>query len=234
MTAASTHNRNTSLRSGWWTFLRLLLGWALVAGLAYYLWTPGDWPTKLLAWVLLALLADECAGWFGYMALALGVLPLISPHAPPEQWFIVLPLIGGALFALLIVKHSGGPFVLPFGAALFVGVILAAAKFGIKIDPSLTLPAHSTFQQMAILPMLGVVLFSFVRQLISMILRWQARRSSGRSTVPKPVQPLSDAQPLPNVPPATDLNLVPETPQNKSVIIDMDLTQPPEKADKTK
>lgn len=98
MTAASTSARNTSSRSGWWT-LRLLLGWALVAGLAYYLWTPGDWPTKLFAWVLLALLADEC--WFGYMALALGVPSLISPTCAARTVVLRILLIDGALFALL-------------------------------------------------------------------------------------------------------------------------------------
>lgn len=186
MTAVSAPARTKPDRSGLWTFLRLLGGWATVAALAYLLWMPSKdwgWPTMLFSWVLLTLLADEFAGWFGYIALALGILPLLHAETAPEQWFIILPLIGGALFALLIMKHSGGPFVLPFGALLFAGTIIGAAKFGVKIDPSLKLPASTTFQHMALLPMLVMVSFSFVRQLISMLLRWQAARRARAAAV---------------------------------------------------
>lgn len=186
MTAVSAPARTKPDRSGLWTFLRLLGGWATVAALAYLLWMPSKdsgWPTMLFGWVLLTLLADEFAGWFGYIALALGILPLLHAETAPEQWFIILPLIGGALFALLIMKHSGGPFVLPFGALLFAGTIIGAAKFGVKIDPSLKLPASSTFQHMALLPMLVMVSFSFVRQLISKLLRWQAARRARAAAV---------------------------------------------------
>lgn len=182
MTAASTPTKQTASRSGWWTFLRLLGGWLTVAALAYLLWMPSQdfgWIKMMFVWVLLTLLADEFAGWFGYMGLALGVLPFLY-SGTPEQWFVVFPLIGGALFALLIMKHSGGPFVLPFGAVLFVGAILASAKFGVKLDPSLKLPASRSFQEAAVLPMLGVVGFSFLRQLISMLWRWNARRRASR------------------------------------------------------
>ncbi|GAA5503322.1 hypothetical protein Dxin01_03079 [Deinococcus xinjiangensis] len=186
MTAVSAPARTKPDRSGLWTFLRLLGGWATVAALAYLLWMPSKdsgWPTMLFGWVLLTLLADEFAGWFGYIALALGILPLLHAETAPEQWFIILPLIGGALFALLIMKHSGGPFVLPFGALLFAGTIIGAAKFGVKIDPSLKLPASTTFQHMALLPMLVMVSFSFVRQLISKLLRWQAARRARAAAV---------------------------------------------------
>lgn len=189
MTAASQTTSSTTARSGWWTFLRLLGGWATVAALAYLLWMPSQdfgWIKMMFVWILLTLLADEFAGWFGYIGLALGVLPFL--YQTPEQWFLVFPLIGGALFALLLMKHSGGPFVLPFGAALFVGAILAAAKFGVKLDPSLKLPASRSFQEAAVLPMLGVVGFSFLRQLISMLLRWNARRKASVTKVAAPVQ----------------------------------------------
>ena len=185
MTAASAPTRKAANRSGLWTFLRLLGGWATVAALAYLLWTPSTecgWPTLLFGWVLLTLLADEFAGWFGYMALALGILPLLHGAATPEQWYIILPLIGGAMFALLIMKHSGGPFVLPFGALIFAGTILGAAKFGLKIDPTLKLPASALFQRMALMPTLIMVSLSFVRQLIAMLLRWQAARRERLAT----------------------------------------------------
>lgn len=146
--------------------------------LAYLLGTPGkdtSWLSLVFAWVLLTIFADELAGWFGYIALALGVLPLLV-HTPPEQWYVVLPLVGGALFALLIIKHSGGPFVLPFGAALFAGTLLGAAKVGAKLDPNLKLVSQPDFQKMALTAMLIGVGFSFLRQLISMLVRWQQRR----------------------------------------------------------
>lgn len=168
--------------SGLWTFLRLLGGWSTVAVLAYLLWMPGEefgWTKMMFAWILLTLVADEFAGWFGYIGLALGVLPFLYAGTP-EQWFVIFPLVGGALFALLIMKHSGGPFVLPFGAALFAGAILAAARFGPTLDPSLKLPVSRSFQEAAILPMLAVVGFSFVRQLISMIVRGSRRRRAAR------------------------------------------------------
>lgn len=177
MTAASVPTRKATNRSGLWTFLRLLGGWATVAVLAYLLWMPSQdfgWLKMVFVWVLLALLADEFAGWFGYIGLALGLLPFL--YQTPEQWFVVFPLLAGAMGAYLIVKHSGGPFVLPFAAALFAGAVLAAARFGVKLDPTLKLPANSAFQQAALMPMLGVTAFSFVRQLVAMIVRGSRRR----------------------------------------------------------
>lgn len=182
MTAASASTHKAANRSGLWTFLRLLGGWATVAVLAYLLWMPAQdfgWLKMVFVWVLLTLLADEFAGWFGYIGLGLGVLPFLTPNLQtPEQWFVVFPLLAGAIGAYLLMKHSGGPFVLPFAAALFAGAILAAAKFGIKLDPSLTLPASRSFQETALAPMLAVTAFSFVRQLTSMILRGNRARKA--------------------------------------------------------
>ncbi len=242
MTAVSASTRARPDRSGLWTFLRLLGGWATVALLAYLLWTPSKdwgWPTLLFGWVLLTLLADEFAGWFGYMALALGVLPLLHGAATPEQWYIILPLIGGAMFALLILKHSGGPFVLPFGALLFAGTIIAAAKFGAKIDPTLKLPASATFQRMAMLPMLAMVGFSFLRQLTFMLVRWRARRKATAAAVapaapvggsasvatPEPT-PTSSAQGAQSAPLGTVVAAaVPQVVATPAARVDVDLTE---------
>ncbi|WP_135229621.1 hypothetical protein [Deinococcus fonticola] len=208
--------------SGLWTFLRLLGGWLTVAALAYLLWMPGEdfgWTKMMFVWILLTLVADEFAGWFGYMGLALGVLPFLYAGTP-EQWFVIFPLIGGALFALLILKHAGGPFVLPFGAALFAGAILGAAKFGVKLDPSLKLPLSRSFQEVAILPMLGVVAFSFVRQLISMIVRGSRRRHEARAarasaatiqTVNTAATPMPSPAPKPVTPPVPAETTLTET-----------------------
>ncbi|MBZ9751433.1 hypothetical protein K7W42_11215 [Deinococcus sp. HMF7604] len=154
-----------------------LLGGVLVLGLlAYFMWTPGEWTTRLLAWVLLTILADEFGGWYGYAGLVLGGLGYFSPVAPPEQWSVVLPLVGGALGGLLLLKHSGGLLVLPFAGALFAGVLVAAGRFATKIDPELTLPGREDFQRTALLALLLGLGISAVRQIVGLVLRAQARR----------------------------------------------------------
>ncbi|GGM04967.1 hypothetical protein [Deinococcus aerophilus] len=169
-------------RNGFLTFLRLFGGWALLLGLAYVMWTPGEWPNDLLLWTLLVVLADEFGGWFGYLGVALGGLGYVSPNPPPAEWLIILPLVGGALTALLLVKHSGGPFVLPFAGALYAGTLLAVARFGTKFDPEMKLPSNDTFLRSALLAVAVGLGFSFVRQLIGLYLRRRAARS--RSAAP--------------------------------------------------
>ena len=168
--------RRRRLRERNLTLLRLLWGLALLGTLAYTLWQPGDWPLKLGLWVLLTLLADEAGGWYGYLGAALGGLPFFSNHAPPEQWWIILPLIGAALIASLVVKHSGGPLVLPFALALFALPILSAQKLGPSLDTALTLPGNPMFQRVA-LGMAAVALaFSFVRQAAGVFIRRRLER----------------------------------------------------------
>lgn len=157
-------------------FLRLFGGVITLLALAYFMWTPGEWPTRLLVWVGLTILADEFGGWFGYIGVLLGGLGYVSPETPPEQWLVILPLVGGALFALLLVKHSGGPLVLPFAAALFAGTLLAVGRFGTRIDPQLTLPGNATFQRTALIAMLAGLALSFVRQIFGIIWRLRARQ----------------------------------------------------------
>ena len=204
MTAASAPTHKAGTHSGLWTFLRLLGGWASVAVLAYLLGVPsGDfgWVKMVFAWVLLTLIADEFAGWFGYIGLALGVLPFL--HTPPEQWFTIFPLLFAALFALLLVKHSGGPLVVPFAALLFIGAIVGAEKLGIKMKIPLALLSNPEFRRAATLPMLAVMSFSFVRQLVGVGWRWQARRRAV-PRAPKPAAPAkSKAVPTPPTAPAT-------------------------------
>jgi hypothetical protein len=156
--------------------LRLLWGFVLLGVLAYSLWQPGDWPQKLSLWVLLTLLADEAGGWFGYLGTALGGLPFFASHAPPEQWWVILPLVGAALIAVLIVKHSGGPLVLPFALAVFALPIFLVQKLGPSLDTTLTLPANQTFQR-ATLGMAGLALaFSLLRQAVGIYLRRRLER----------------------------------------------------------
>ncbi|MGY2892137.1 hypothetical protein [Deinococcus sp. UYEF24] len=169
--------------------LRLLWGFALLGLLAYTLWQPGNWPEKLTLWVLLTLLADEAGGWFGYLGAALGGLPFLSNHAPPEQWWIILPLVGAALIAALIVKHSGGPLVLPFALAVFALPIFLIQKLGPSLDTSLTLPGNPVFQRAALGMAALALAFSFVRQAVGIFLRRRLERpQAGR--LARPLEPL--------------------------------------------
>jgi hypothetical protein len=164
-------------RARFLNLLRLLGGWAVLGALAYAMWTPGEWQNSLLLWVLLVILADEFGGWFGYLALLLGGLGYFSPSPPPAQWLVILPLVGGALMALLLVKHSGGVLVLPFAGVLFAGTLLAVARFGTKFDPTLKLPADDTFLRSALIAMLAGLGFSLVRQLVGLWLRRRERQT---------------------------------------------------------
>ena len=168
--------------------LRLLWGLALLGLLAYTLWQPGDWPQKLGLWVLLALLADEAGGWFGYLGATLGGLPFFSNHAPPEQWWVILPLVGAALIAALIVKHSGGPLVLPFSLAVFALPIFLMHKLGPSLDTTLTLPGNPVFQKTALGMAALALAFSFLRQAVGVVLRRRLERpQAGRVTPPNVV-----------------------------------------------
>ncbi|KEF35127.1 hypothetical protein RDMS_03590 [Deinococcus sp. RL] len=162
-------------RSGLRTALRLLGGWALLGLLAWLMWTPGAWPALLLAWVLLTLLADEFGGWFGYLGVLLGGLAFVAPAPEPAGWSVIVPLVGGALLAALLVKHSGGPFVLPFAAAMFALPLLAVARFGSKLDAGLTLPEDPAFLRSALLGMAVGLGVSLLRQVTTALLRRRAR-----------------------------------------------------------
>ncbi|WP_199776892.1 hypothetical protein [Deinococcus sp. NW-56] len=175
-------------RSGLRTALRLLGGWALLGLLAWLMWTPGAWPALLLAWVLLTLLADEFGGWFGYLGVLLGGLAFVAPTPEPAGWSVIVPLVGGALVALLLVKHSGGPFVLPFAAAIFALPLLAVARFGTKLDPGLTLPGEPAFLRNALLAMAVALGVSLIRQVTEAVLRRRARR---RAAAPAAAVPLA-------------------------------------------
>ncbi|MFC6591230.1 hypothetical protein ACFP81_03760 [Deinococcus lacus] len=143
------------------TLARLAGGILSLLALAYFLVTPGEWTGLLFAWVLLTLIADEFGGWFGYLGVALGALMLSGQS---EASWILFPLVGGALTAALMVKHSGGWGVLPFAAALFALPLLGVASLGDKIDPALTLPAEPAFLQTALTAMLIGLGISLVRQ----------------------------------------------------------------------
>lgn len=175
--------RRRRLRARNLLLLRLGWGLALLALLAYTLWQPGDWPQKLALWVLLTLLADEAGGWFGYAGTVLGALPFFAHHAPPEQWWIILPLIGAALIAALVVKHAGGPLVLPFALAVFALPVLAAQKLAPSLDTTLTLPMNAAFQRASLGMAAAALAFSFVRQLAGVVLRRRLERPRAQRAV---------------------------------------------------
>ncbi|WP_229780674.1 hypothetical protein [Deinococcus malanensis] len=175
---AETRNRGRFL-----DFMRVFTGLTLLGILAFLMWAPGQWPVMLFTWVLLVILADELGGWFGYLGLLLGGLAFLAPGGAPPQWPVIVPLVAGPLMGLLLIKHSGGPFVLPFGGLLFAGTLLVTARFGPRIDPQLTLPANVEFQRTAILAMLAGLAFSFVRQVIGIMMRRRAVRALNKQRV---------------------------------------------------
>lgn len=187
---------SSSHRSPWWLVARLVGGLLCCAGLAFVLWPTAagmSWLSMLFAWILLTLLADEFGGWFGYIGVFMGILPLID--TPPTQWTTIYPLVGSALFAALLVKHSGGIWVLPFSGALFMGTLLAADFLGHKLDPGLTLVHDPSLQWVALVAVAIALGISFIRQMIQFILQYQARRKAARLVPVLDLQLDSEAQP---------------------------------------
>ena len=161
-----------------------VLGLACLGALIYSFTLPLDWQTRLIVWILLTFLADEAGNWFGYSAIPLGVLPLLPagtlPFLPlsaaPEQWWIIFPLIATALLACLLMKHAGGPFVLPFAAVLFALPILAAARLAPLLDPTIKFPANAQFQKLAFIAAGIGLLISLIRQVAAAIIRQRQER----------------------------------------------------------
>lgn len=152
-----------------------ILGVLSLCAAAFILKMPMPWASKVLWWVLLTYVADEAGNWFGYLAIPLGLIPFFLT-TPPEQWYMVFPLVAAGLTASLLLKHAGGLLMLPFAAVGFVTPIIAAAKLAPKLDPTISLPANHNFQHQAFTA-LGIGLaISLVRQLIDLFLRLNARR----------------------------------------------------------
>lgn len=165
-----------------------VLGLAALGVLAYAMTLPLDWQQKLVVWIVLTFVADEAGNWFGYSAVPLGIISLgaltfLPVAAVPEQWWIIFPLIAGALMAALVMKHAGGPLVLPFAAALFALPILAAARLAPLLDPSIKFPANHQFQKLAFIAAGIGLLISLIRQVAAGIVRARAERPA---RVPRP------------------------------------------------
>ncbi len=158
-----------------------VLGLAALGVLAYAMTLPLDWQQKLIVWIVLTFVADEAGNWFGYSAIPLGAIPLggvpqLITGTPPEQWWVIFPLIATALLACLIMKHAGGPFVLPFAAVLFAAPIIAAAKAAPFLDASMKFPANPQFQKLAFIAAGIGLLLSLIRQVAAALLRARAER----------------------------------------------------------
>jgi len=168
-----------------------VLGLASLGVLAYAMTLPLDWQQKLVVWILLTFIADEAGNWFGYSAvplgiIALGALPFLPASAVPEQWWVIFPLIAGALLAALAMKHAGGPLVLPFSAVLFAVPLIAAAKAAPFLDASMKFPANAQFQKLAFIAAGIGLLISLVRQVAAAMVRARANRPA-RTPRPEPV-----------------------------------------------
>ena len=169
-------------RRAWLVSSGRLIGGLLLLGLLFLLLTSGQaWTTLLFGWVLLTILADEFGGWFGYIGALMGLLTIFGPNPSGDPiWQVLLPLVGCALLALLLVKHSGGWLVLPFAAAVFTLPIYAAAQYGELLDSNLITVANPDLFRSAMIAMLMGLGVSLVRQLIEWIVNWQARRIERR------------------------------------------------------
>ncbi|WP_293914751.1 hypothetical protein [Deinococcus sp.] len=188
MSAAMTGNRRDPARARHVAFVASMwvLGLAALGVLAYAMTLPLSWPQKLAIWVVLTFVADEAGNWFGYAAIPLGVLPLVLLKTPPEQWWVIFPLIATSLLACLVMKHAGGPFVLPFAAALFAVPIIGVAFIAPRLDASITFPANNQFQQVAFIAAGVGLLISLIRQVSVWVSRSRAARSERRPYTPPP------------------------------------------------
>lgn len=127
-----------------------------------FLWLMADqpWYLKLGGWVLLTWLADECGGWFGYTVAVLGAAPFFAGllgygALAPVQWAVLYPLVLTGLLSALLVKHAGGPLLLPVALALLVAPILVARVLGPQLDAGITLPGIPKFLTYTLWP--GVI-----------------------------------------------------------------------------
>ena len=110
----------------------------------------------------------------------------------PEQWWVIFPLIAGALLAALAMKHAGGPLVLPFAAVLFAVPIIAAAKAAPFLDASMKFPANAQFQKLAFIAAGIGLLISLIRQVAAAMVRARVNRPA---RTPRP-EPLGRRQPF--------------------------------------
>ena len=156
-------SRSTARRRRGWSpaargaLVAWLLGLVLLALTALWLLADLPWYSKLAGWVLLVWLADECGGWFGYVAAILGAAPFFSgligygPDAP-VQWAVAYPLVLVGLIGALLVKHAGGPLLLPVALALLVAPIFVARFVGPSLDTGITLPGIPRFLDSTLWP----------------------------------------------------------------------------------
>lgn len=169
-------------RRGWLSLALRIAGGLVTLGLLLTALQSGlEWTSLLFVWVLLTIIADEFGGWFGYAGALLGLLTLTAPGQNPDDWSILLPLVGGPLLGLLLVKHSGGWLVLPFAAAVFALPLLAASRFEDRLlDPNLLLVAAPDMQRSAVLAMLIGLGLSLVRQFVLWLVDLAGRRAERR------------------------------------------------------
>lgn len=194
MSAAAQRILNPRAKHRQFVAAMWILGLACVGVLAYAMTLPLDWQNKLIIWIMLTLIADEAGNWFGYSAIPLGAIPFVLGSTPPEQWWVIFPLVATSLMVCLVMKHAGGAFVLPFAAALFAVPIIAVAKLTSHVDPSITFPANAQFQKLAFIAAGAGLLLSLIRQIVAAILRQHEQRPVALLTTLTPVKPSGVSQ----------------------------------------
>ena len=148
--------------------------WSIGLGLsallaAVMLWTPWPWFTLLFIWLVMVVLLDELAGgWFAYIALIIGWLGLPN-H--PEIWWQMAPLFTGGLWAYLLLRHTGGLFLLPVAWAGFYAPFFAMSKLVPELDSSVVYWKDPAFSGPLLQYILGLMIATWVFYLSQIL--WQ-------------------------------------------------------------
>ncbi len=102
-------------------------------------------PVRLIVACLMVFLVDAFGGrWFGYAAIPFIGVGLLND--PTGTWVLVLPLLIGAFWAGLFLRHvEPGWFGVPLGLIGFALPLVGLLVLRGRIDPALQLPLRDQF-----------------------------------------------------------------------------------------
>lgn len=102
-------------------------------------------PIRLAVACLMVFLVDAFGGrWFGYTAIPFIAVGLLNDTA--GNWILVLPLLLGAFWAALFLRHvEPGWFGVPLGMIGFVVPLFGLLFLQQRIDPNIQLPLKGQF-----------------------------------------------------------------------------------------
>ena len=140
----------------------LLLGLGCAAIFAF----PA-FPVRLAVACLMVFLVDAFGGrWFGYTAIAFIAVGLLND--PAGTWILVLPLLSGAFWAALFLRHAEpGWFGVPLGMIGFVLPLFVLLFLQQRIDPNFQLPLKGQFTMYYVVSgTVAILLSSTILQLL--------------------------------------------------------------------